>query len=1144
MDDDEQSFGADEVSWPPPQPRSFDISQVKLRECHGRAFLHLRHSRSHGHPRRRHLQSAGNFDKEYDSASDSSTEDLTTNVQFTGSQLTELQATDPDIFKRCVISIESGRSLFAKPLDHSHQRITIPTRKLCGHAFHGDEVLVEIFNFGKKLDLPKSVLGATVDRPSSNRSVADLEGPWAKVVGVFKRAMDPKYRMFVCQVEEGNSGVMVPLNPGVPKIFNLERHDTPAKEGKVTIYAFTKAKRIVFSQYHNVRDVNSILFVVRYLKWEDHCSLPLGIVVSVLPPGVTVDTAMNILDIEYSIPRRFCEATLAEVRIKHSEVLSQFQPHVLAQRLDYRHKLVFTIDPPNSRELDDALSFEVLPGGTMYLIGIHITDVSHYVAGSSNVDNEARQRGSSFYTAMGEPTPMLPPRISTSLCSLLPDKDRLTLSVYIKVNASADILDVEVNRSVVKSRHQLCYSEVEAVIDGLSDDGDYPQDLTFAIVYLNRVAQLWRSKRLGREALYTAVDYSTLDGPKAHKLVEEMMVAANHQVALYLLSKFPEHTALRCQCPPDDADLEEWKAKFLNAAHESAVLSRPYCARGTVCQCIDVCDCLPSVDVVPQFPMLLSLWPQIQQALDDFDVDRLRSLVLSPEHHPLQAIALLRLQLIQERSVYRCSGELQWEAERQHYSLNLPAYVQFTSPLRRYLDLVTHRLVVCALDGAGPCYSQDDITELCSHCSDIALRTRRYERANLAAHFCDLLMKRPLVLLAVVDHLTDADFQLFFPTIQSFFPSRSKIRLSSLNTSGRPVIGSDPEHLLITWSQRIYDCQRGEAVNRRRGVVEINADQFMFSVPSEAWTDLVIAAVDDDMSSISDAAKVISSYVMFPLVASPSSEGFEAVGGQHFVDYSLRLRAGGVVRVQLSTELHRGLLRPCIQLFHVTPTTCVCVEHITAAVKCFCKVAVKSAARPAYSSTSQYRKLWLPVLAMEAVHGAVANQHSVTIHHVRDIRWTHHYVHGQEAVYQAMLKLPVSFCDHRCVRFGVHSPMEDGLDESWRPDPRDDASLGYICVRYSDIEMPVPALDLPIDELVSLSENLTWVAHCIITKVLVDQDRLFYWIFLKVHHSSFPLPQQLIDNSALPATIEYIEKPLPDRSVLISVCSVTPVIVV
>jgi len=1132
--EDEKAAKEDEVTWPPPQPRSVDTKHIELRERHGRVYLRYQLSPTQGR------RSAADFDDENDddSESDSSVEGLNNSIQYTELELSALLANNPDILKHCIVNIESSYSICAKPSDHSFAKILISTRKLCGRAFHGDEVLVEIFDFGKKLDLPKSIVGCVVDKSASNKSVAQLEGPWAKVVGIFKRAVDPKYRMFVCHVEEGNTGVLVPLSCSIPKIFNLERQLT--EDGKVTVYGFTKAKQVIFDHYQKVHDVNSVLFVVRYLKWEDHCSLPLGIVVSVLPPGVTVETAKDILDIEYSVPRKFCEATLSEVRLGHSAELCQLTPNLLAQRYDYRDKLVFTIALHNSRDLDNALSFEVLPGGTTYVIGVHVADVSYFVTKCSAVDSEARQRGSAFYTALGDSTALLPTQLADEFCTLLPGADRLTLSVYIKVNAGADILGVDIKRSVVRSHYRLSYSEAESIINGIvADESQYSPELMFAIVSLSRVAQLWRTKRLGREALYAAVSYSMLDGPKAHKLVDEMMLAADHQVAVYLLSKFPSCTALQCQSPPHVSELENWKTRHLTAAHESVVLSRPYCDAGDICQCRDLCQCLPALDaqypaaaaagVGDGFELMLSLWPQIQHAFHDFDNDRLQSLIISPEFHPRQAIAMLSYQLIEEGSVYRCSGELVTNMERHHHSLNLPAYVQFTSPLHRYLDLVTHRLVVCSLEGTGPCYSQSDITELCRHCTDVALRTRHYERANLTAHFCDLLMKRPVVLHAVVDRLTDSHFQLLFPTIQSFFPSQLTLNLSTLNTASRPVIGPESEYLLVTWSQRIYDCRDVEVFNRQYGMMEINPAQYTFMIPSSVWNELLLATVDDDLDTTTQALHLISSYMVLPQVQDPTSEGFESRDGGHFAQYSLRLYVGGVVMVQLSTELHRGLLRPCIQLLYVTPSTCVCLEHITNAVKCFCSVPTKSAARATYSSLSQYKSLWLSVLAMEAVHCAIANQHSVVICHV-DINWTVRHVHGQESVYLAVLKLPVSFCEHRCINFAATEAAGDEREDvdRWSGDD----CCGYMCVRYSDISVPVPSVDVPISQLVDLTEPLTWVAHCTVTAVVVDKDKQMYSIYLKVHQSSFPLPPQLLDASTehRSATVEWIDKPLPYRS--------------
>jgi len=155
-----------------------------------------------------------------------------------------------------------------------------------------------------------------------------------------------------------------------------------------------------------------------------------------------------------------------------------------------------------------------------------------------------------------------------------------------------------------------------------------------------------------------------------------------------------------------------------------------------------------------------------------------------------------------------------------------------------------------ALDGRGPCYTQSEVAELCAHATDVALRMHRFQHANLVAHFCDLLMKRPLVLLGVIDCLTEAEFRLLFPTVQSFFPAPPKLKLSSLGMASRPLIGPDAGHLRVMWSQRIYDTEG--VPSTQCDMMEISSSQYTFSIASTAWSQLLMATVDDDLGRCAD----------------------------------------------------------------------------------------------------------------------------------------------------------------------------------------------------------------------------------------------------------------------------------------------------
>jgi hypothetical protein len=193
-------------------------------------------------------------------------------------------------------------------------------------------------------------------------------------------------------------------------------------------------------------------------------------------------------------------------------------------------------------------------------------------------------------------------------------------------------------------------------------------------------------------------------------------------------------------------------------------------------------------------------------------------------------------------------------------------------------------------------------------------------------------------------------------------------------------------------------------------------------------------------------------------------------------------------------------------------------------VECFSKVASKTAARANYTSVGLYRKLWLPVLSMEAALGSVKEAHSAIIRNV-PVSW--HRV-GNEPVRDAQFRISVSFCAERCIRFAATGESED---EDGSASSINDSStcVGYMCIRYGDVAIPVPHMEVPFDRLIDMQGRLTWVGHCLVTRVTVSKDKLFYNVHLRLHKYNFPLPQSFLDSSASRATCEWISKSLPDR---------------
>jgi len=168
---------------------------------------------------------------------------------------------------------------------------------------NGDEVLVEVLSIEPE-DIPAI--------PEDERDIVH-----GRVIGILRRAINPKYRMFICTVDTDNTGVMVPINRSIPKIYNLETkdHSMKSRKGHVCVYTFTRTLEVVFHHYEpiDVNDPTAKLFIVRYLKWDAKCFSPLGIVVGVVPNGSTAELAMNVLSIEHYVPEKFKDDTVKEL---------------------------------------------------------------------------------------------------------------------------------------------------------------------------------------------------------------------------------------------------------------------------------------------------------------------------------------------------------------------------------------------------------------------------------------------------------------------------------------------------------------------------------------------------------------------------------------------------------------------------------------------------------------------------------------------------------------------------------------------------------------------------------------------------------------------------------------------------------------
>lgn len=427
--------------------------------------------------------------------------------------------------------------------------------------------------------------------------------------------------------------------------------------------------------------------VVRITEWPENQKNPVGEVIEVLGKPGNNDTEMNAIMAEYELPVKFPPNVL-----KVAEKISLDIPEEeVRKRRDCREDITFTIDPKDAKDFDDALSVRELKEG-MYEIGVHIADVSYYVKENTILDQEAYERATSVYL-VDRTIPMLPERLSNGVCSLRPDEDKLCFSAIFKMDANAQVLEQWFGRTLIRSNRRFTYEEAQAMIEG--GEGDYKKE----VLLLNDLAQKMRAERFKSGAIdFDRVEVKfNLDeegkpmgvyfkrSKEANKLIEEFMLLANKKVAE------------RIGNPKDGK-----KARtFVYRIHER-----------------------PLPEKLEEFNRFVAkfgygLKTGSRKALTTSMNSLMAEVKDKPEQNMIETLAVRTM----AKAAYSTDNI-------GHYGLAFDFYTHFTSPIRRYPDVMVHRLLQRYLDG-GRSVNKDKYEEYCKHSSDMEQVAANAERSSI-----------------------------------------------------------------------------------------------------------------------------------------------------------------------------------------------------------------------------------------------------------------------------------------------------------------------------------------------------------------------------------------------------------------------------
>lgn len=428
--------------------------------------------------------------------------------------------------------------------------------------------------------------------------------------------------------------------------------------------------------------------IVRITEWPEEAKNPFGEVIDILGKAGDNTTEMHAILAEYGLPYVYPQAVEAAAE----KLSADITPEDYAEREDFRDVVTFTIDPKDAKDFDDALSIRTLKPG-LWEVGVHIADVSHYVKEGSIIDKEAAKRATSVYL-VDRTIPMLPERLCNFICSLRPDEEKLAYSVIFEVNEKAEVKNYRIRHTVIKSNRRFTYEEAQQIIE--TGEGDYKEE----VLQLNRLAQILREKRMAAGSINfdrCEVKFEIDETGKplsvyfkvskeANKLIEEFMLLANKTVAECVgkvpKNKKPKVLPYRIHDLPDPDKLDnlnQFIARFgykIRTGGSKAEVSK-----------------------------------SINHLLGEIEGKK--------EQNLIETVSLRAMQKARY-SIYNIG----------HYGLAFDYYTHFTSPIRRYPDLMVHRLLTRYLAG-GRSAQADKYETLCEHSSAMEQTAASAERASV-----------------------------------------------------------------------------------------------------------------------------------------------------------------------------------------------------------------------------------------------------------------------------------------------------------------------------------------------------------------------------------------------------------------------------
>ena len=931
-------------------------------------------------------------------------------------EMEELMRDKPEAYLKCVLDV-SGSNAHGYSVDS--EEVFVEGRQRRNRAFDGEEVLLKI---------------DSADEGKSDDKVKTKRG---SVVGIFQKR---RPKRFVCQLSKEDKNLMVPIDQSHPIFANGPTTMTRSEDG-VRMFSIRRQK-IVDEKSVPLCDVEGKLFVVQYLSWRPEFPYPLGIAVECIEAATTLETGRRLLEIQYEVDGDPEDAVESFVSTCEQDEDEDDDDDVVTN--------AFTIDPEHSRDLDDALSVERNCSDCAFKVGVYIADVAHHVAFRSDENKQAAERGTSVYDSQGSvQLSMLPKELSSDRCSLLPCRRRRVIAGHFGFDENLKLIEdfeTTFEEVEIKSCCQLSYAQAQAIICGekpkINCRPESRQMIFNDVVRLSQIAGLLRERRLASRRFFRESDCCF--EAEAHELVEEFMILMNSEVARRLLDERRRLTILYSQRSPRPGKVSSWLSTcgpFVNASQRLVAYGQEAESQGVSLE--------TALERQATLRISKGLWYRIRSAKSLGD--RLR-LACCNDFVPQLAVCQSHYFRSRQRSVYTCD-ETDEGFPTYNYDFQRP-YTHFTSPIRRYVDLVMQRLLKkYFIENSADeqelklvDYKPRDIARICINANFRRRAAIQFQRDLSLLEFADEVQTYPVVTIAVVEEITGNSIGLFVPDCPSMPAKNCSIKLMSL-TASSATPADDFRSVSIKWNVDLLNLPTRE---RRELRVNPPVPECEFGlIQTRLWRDFTDSCIRGDSESTIN--RLMSAIETDPRSGLSETEQIERPGDI----VALKKKQGASIRktialfdllsVQISSRMQRGVIRPYIQLVNFSDGLSICLDHNERPGLCFGPPLSRSslARRRTFSDFWRYYEYWSSLVQIEGATASVKSSPIASPTLIREMAvvWDEGSLSGKTIMnlkFAEENKIAFSRGDYVCLRYfnlpmGKERPPKQGsLSDAWK----------------------------------------------------------------------------------------------------------------